>query len=253
MPYTVKGKCVVYKHIRLDSNQVFYIGVGKTDKRPYSKVYRNKHWHNVVNKAGYSVEIILNNLTWEEALQKERELIKEYGRLDNKTGILVNMTDGGEGVNGYKHTEEWKLANSIRNKNKIISEEQKIIVKTYMKNRKITDEFKANVSKGVIKYYDEIGRKIKKETHDKKDLVWVNKNEINTKIFKNDIDKYLIEGWVLGRFIQTETASKMAKKGSKWMNNGVQEAMILNDNINHYLSLNWVYGRLKKAKNAVHS
>lgn len=43
---------LVYKHIRLDTNQVFYIGVGKTDKRPYSKIYRNKHWHNVVNKAG---------------------------------------------------------------------------------------------------------------------------------------------------------------------------------------------------------
>ena len=243
----------VYKHIRLDTNQIFYIGVGKTDKRPYSKVYRNKYWHNVVNKAGYFVEIILNDLTWDEALQKERELIKKYGRLDNKTGVLVNMTDGGDGVNGYKHTEEWKLAASERNKNKIISDEQKAIVKNYMENRVITDEFKANVSKGVIKYYDEKGRKPRKETHNKKDLIWVNKDKVNTKVFKGHVDIYLTEGWILGRHLQSETASKMAKKGSKWMNNTINEGMILDNEINHYLSLNWVYGRIKNKNYAVYS
>lgn len=246
MPYKVKGQCVVYQHIRLDTNTIFYIGMSKNIKRPYSKIYRNKHWHNVVNKAGYTVEIIFNNLTWEEALQKECELIKEYGRLDNKTGILVNMTDGGDGVNGYKHTEEWKLGNSIRNKNKIISEEQKAIVKNYMENRIITDDFKTNVSKGVIKYYDEKGRKPKKETHNKQDLIWINKNQTNRRIFKGDINIYIIDGWSLGRFIIKETIDKISKKGSKWMNNGISEAMVLNNNITHYLNLNWIYGRLKK-------
>jgi len=236
---------LVYKHIRLDTNQVFYIGVGKTDKRPYSKIYRNKHWHNVVNKAGYTVEIIFNNLTWEEALQKECELIKEYGRLDNKTGILVNMTDGGDGVNGYKHTEEWKLANSIRNKNKIISEEQKAIVKTYMENRIITDEFKTNVSKGVIKYYDEIGRVSKPVKYNKKDLIWINKNNTNKRIYNGLLETYINDGWVIGRYINPEISDKLSKKGSRWMNNGNEEAMISDNEINHHLTSNWVYGRLK--------
>jgi len=246
MPYKVKGKCVVYQHIRLDTNKIFYVGIGKNPKRPYSKNYRNNYWHNVVNKHGYRVEILLENLTWNEAVQKERELINEYGRLDNKTGILVNMTDGGEGVNGYKHTEEWKLANSIRNKNKIISNEQKKSIKTYMENRIITDDFKTNVSKGVIKYYNEKGRKPVKETHNKKDLVWVNKDKTNSKIFKGHLDNYILNGWVLGRYIKPEISDILSKKGSKWMNNGEQEAMILKDKINHHLNLNWVYGRLKK-------
>lgn len=237
---------LVYKHIRLDTNQIFYIGVGKTDKRPYSKVYRNKHWHNVVIKAGYFVEIILNDLTWDEALQKERELIKEYGRLDNKTGILVNMTDGGDGVNGYKHTEEWKLANSIRNKNKIISEVQKAIVKTYMENRQITDEFKSNVSKGVIKYYDEIGRKHKLIKHNKKELIWVNKDNINKRIYSGYLETYTNNGWVIGRYIKPEISDKLSKKGSRWMNNGCEEAMISNNEIDQHLTSNWVYGRIKK-------
>ncbi len=35
---------IVYKHIRLDNDTVFYIGIGKNQKRPYSKNYRNKYW-----------------------------------------------------------------------------------------------------------------------------------------------------------------------------------------------------------------
>ena len=28
---------IVYRHIRLDKNEVFYIGIGKTEKRAYEK------------------------------------------------------------------------------------------------------------------------------------------------------------------------------------------------------------------------
>jgi hypothetical protein len=31
----------VYKHIRKDTNEVFYIGIGKTEKRAYNKICRN--------------------------------------------------------------------------------------------------------------------------------------------------------------------------------------------------------------------
>lgn len=99
---------IVYKHIRLDKNEVFYVGIGKTEKRAYSKNYRNKYWHNIINKCDYKIELIYENLTWEEAQYKEIELIKKYGRIDLKSGSLVNMTDGGEGALGYKHTEEKK-------------------------------------------------------------------------------------------------------------------------------------------------
>ena len=37
----------VYRHIRLDKNQPFYIGVGKNDndlKRAFSKCNRNSYW-----------------------------------------------------------------------------------------------------------------------------------------------------------------------------------------------------------------
>jgi len=72
----------VYQHIRLDNNEVFYIGIGINKYRPLSKYRRNKYWHNIVNKCGYKSEIIYNNLTWKDAIEFEKFLIKLYGRKD---------------------------------------------------------------------------------------------------------------------------------------------------------------------------
>jgi hypothetical protein len=88
-----------YKHIRKDTNEVFYIGIGsdKHYNRAHRKSRRTKHWTNIVNKCDYEVEIIEDNLTWEQACEKEKYWIKFYGRKDLNEGNLVNMTDGGEG------------------------------------------------------------------------------------------------------------------------------------------------------------
>jgi hypothetical protein len=96
----------VYTHIRLDNNEVFYVGVGSTKYRATSQHNRNKYWTNIVKKVGYRVEILKDGLTWEQACEEEKRLIKEYGRRDLGTGQLVNMTDGGDGVVGAVCTEQ---------------------------------------------------------------------------------------------------------------------------------------------------
>lgn len=96
----------IYRHIRLDKNEPFYIGISLNNinyKRAYSNFHRNKIWKDIVNKTEYEVEILLDNLTKEEIFTKEKEFIKLYGRKNLGTGCLANMTDGGEGTLGSKH------------------------------------------------------------------------------------------------------------------------------------------------------
>lgn len=120
----------VYRHIRLDKNEPFYIGIGKlpNHKRAYETQKRNEFWRNVVSKTDYEVEILFDNISWEEAQKKEIEFIALYGKRDNGTGTLVNIADGGEGSKGFKHTEEAKKKIAEESKNRIrkpISEKTK--------------------------------------------------------------------------------------------------------------------------------
>jgi hypothetical protein len=109
----------IYKHIRKDTNEVFYIGIGENNRRITSTNNRNSHWKNIVNKFGYDAEIIEDGLTWEEACNKETEWIKHYGRRDLNEGTLVNLTNGGDGTFGKIVSTETrkKQSNSKLGKN----------------------------------------------------------------------------------------------------------------------------------------
>lgn len=99
---------ILYRHIRLDKNEVFYVGIANNTTRPYSKHSRNRYWYNVVSKTDYKVDIVFDDLTRDEVEQKEMEFISLYGRKDLGIGTLVNMTDGGTGGLGLKHSFETK-------------------------------------------------------------------------------------------------------------------------------------------------
>lgn len=112
----------VYRHIRPDTNEPFYVGRGTKPRsfavitQEYCRAYdithskRSTAWHRVVNKNAscISVEILYECVTKEEAMNKEIEFIKLYGRRDLGKGPLVNLTDGGDGTLGSKHSEETK-------------------------------------------------------------------------------------------------------------------------------------------------
>jgi hypothetical protein len=97
----------VYLHFRKTDGSVFYVGRGCRN-RANSSYRRSKYWRNIVNKNGLGVIKLVENITSEEANRLESEIIKFYGRIDLQTGILINMTDGGDGVIGYRHSEEFK-------------------------------------------------------------------------------------------------------------------------------------------------
>ncbi len=109
------GKHYLYRHIRLDKNTPFYIGVGtKSIKKPNFRSIKNEYlrgyiyhkentiWKNIVAKTTYIVEILMESDNYTFILSKEKEFIALYGRINLKSGILANLTDGGEGNPGRK-------------------------------------------------------------------------------------------------------------------------------------------------------
>ena len=92
----------VYTHHRATDGAIFYVGKG-TKGRAHKTDGRNVHWKRVVAKYGYYVTIVADGLTESDALSKEIAIIAELGKI-----ALCNMTDGGEGMSGYRHSETGK-------------------------------------------------------------------------------------------------------------------------------------------------
>jgi hypothetical protein len=99
----------VYRHIRLDKNEPFYIGIGNdlTKKRANEKTRRSNLWGKIIAKSDYDVEILFDDISYDEAKSKEIEFIKLYGRIDLGSGTLTNLTDGGDGtINPSQETRD---------------------------------------------------------------------------------------------------------------------------------------------------
>lgn len=94
---------LVYAHIRPSTGAVFYIGKGK-QKRVRASANRNIHWHRIVAKeGGFDHAIVADGLSEREALDLEIETIAKY----RANGVAIcNMTDGGDGISGYKFSPE---------------------------------------------------------------------------------------------------------------------------------------------------
>jgi hypothetical protein len=131
----------LYRHIRLDKNEPFYIGIGSDDKyqRANSKTHRNKHWLSIVGKTEYKVQILIDDISYDYAKEKEIEFIDIYKRTEDK-GTLCNITKGGDGVLGLIHTEEARRKMGEPNKGKVISEWHRKRLSEFNKGKVIPEE-----------------------------------------------------------------------------------------------------------------
>lgn len=74
----------VYRHRRLDTFEIFYVGISKVKSRCRNRSTRNKIWKDIINKTKYSVEIIQENLSHSDACELEIFLVQSYGRINYK-------------------------------------------------------------------------------------------------------------------------------------------------------------------------
>jgi hypothetical protein len=88
----------VYFHYLPFETTPFYVGIGsdKNHLRAYDFKERTATWKNYCLTENVIVKIIQDDITWEDACKIENEYIKVFGRLNNKTGCLVNKNNGGK-------------------------------------------------------------------------------------------------------------------------------------------------------------
>lgn len=120
-------KYYIYRHIRIDKNEPFYIGIGTKSEqdlkygyygRASAKHIDNNIWLKIIAKTEWRWEILLESDDRKFISEKEKEFILLYGRKCDNSGTLANLTLGGEENHGYKHSDEAKRKISESQKGK---------------------------------------------------------------------------------------------------------------------------------------
>lgn len=159
----------VYAYLR-ENGTPYYIGKGRK-YRAWSK----QHTINLPTKKE-NIIIIEKNLSEIGSMAIERRLIRWYGRKNNNTGILQNLTDGGEGISGYKQSKQHvaKRVTKIKNNvNRKITEESKRLMilphigNKYRLGKNHKDETKSKISTGLKGNKNRLGKKHTEETKNK--------------------------------------------------------------------------------------
>lgn len=119
LPITTPTGHYVYSYHREDGTP-YYIGKGSKHRawiKSKGEIQKPKHT--------YLICVVAEDLTLTGALALERRLIRWYGRKDLGTGILRNLTDGGDGLFNPGPEIREKISASMRGKSRPTKERVK--------------------------------------------------------------------------------------------------------------------------------
>jgi hypothetical protein len=138
-----------YAYLRIDKTP-YYIGKGR-GRRMFDRSNRRSC---SLPKDRKRIIYLKKNLTEEEAFKHEKYMIDVFGRKDLGTGILRNLTDGGEGFSSSQMKLFWEKRNKEKN-NKILRKRKRELNKWRMdydkgavwrtNNREVFDDLITNV------------------------------------------------------------------------------------------------------------
>lgn len=150
-----------YAYLREDRTP-YYIGKGE-GKRAYLR-------HRVSVPPIERILILKRNLTEKEAIKHEIYMIAAFGRKDDGTGILRNLTNGGEGISGFKHSKETKIKIANASRNRTHTEETKNKLSKLNIGKKLSEETKQKIreKRALQEFTEEHKRKIRKALTGKK-------------------------------------------------------------------------------------
>jgi len=132
----------VYMYLRKNGTP-YYVGKGKGDRafRTNRRIRPPKDKSKIVFHT--------KDLSEDKAFALEVKLIAKYGRIDNGTGILRNLTDGGEGSSGLIMSDEFRAKRKeAMNKPEV---KAKISRNNGMKRPEVKAKFKEAINRPEIK------------------------------------------------------------------------------------------------------
>ena len=192
-----------YAFLREDGTP-YYIGKGK-GRRAYNK---NR---SVFSPPKERIIFLKKNLTEQQAFNHEKYMIFIFGRKDNGSGILLNKTDGGDGVSGSVWTDTQRAKASKERKKR----------KWWHKGKKICHSAECpgdgwkNGRPGI-----NVGRELQEETKEK-----IRIKNLGKKMSKSFCDK-----------------QSQSRKGCHWWNDGQFEKYT-----KECPGSGWWRGRIKKS------
>lgn len=163
-----------------NNTELFYIGKGSGSryKHYYKKALRQNRYltchlkYLIKENISYVGKIIKDNLTEDEALNYEAELIKQYGKKVNGTGCLYNIADGGNQPPSVFLTRQIKGEKEFKN---IIEKQKKTFKeKIYQRNKNDIETLKKLLNEG--KMLNDISKIIGKTTNTLRS--WIRKHEL---------------------------------------------------------------------------